>query len=577
MKKIHAILFVLLFSFEAQSQQVLENSFNFNFFFSEALYNRLQGDYSRAMDLYISSLKFNQNSATVYYEISRIYLTKNDLKNANLFIDRAIALDSANVHYMKYAVNLKLNLYQYDQAILLLSRIIEEDPDDANSAILLERLYCSCKDKQNALRVLDGIRPEDQGEIDYLKLERAEIYAKCGNMKEAVKYLAKLYKDNPLSALYTYSYATFLLAQGDTTNGYKMLQKATTLNDGSKYLFDLAELRLKMKNVSDFYDISKSAFANQEIDFYQKYSRLLKYTDGSVLNGRNTHNQKFVQESINKCFEMYPEQEELYNFYAHYLILEKRDTVNSIDYFKKFFGMTSGDPDDWLMFLRILEFGTEDYKNYSEIAYDYYPDDPFIGINYVWDLTYSKEFTKAYEPCKTLYDRALDNFMIDSDTKGFYSTVLESMAEIYHELDSLDQCFECYDRLLEKDEYNTMALNNFSYYLSLVDRDLDKAEKMIRTAVNLEPNNPVFLDTYAWILFRKKLYTDAKFIMDMAMEKLKGVELEEDRSVYYEHYGDILYHCGYPDDALKNWKKAQEYDEENEILNKKVSENEYFE
>ncbi len=575
MKKLVLIFLFALVANLGIAQSEIDSPFSFNFFFSEALYNRLQGNYSRAMDLYMTSLKFNKNSSVVYYELSRIARVKNDIKSANTFIDKALELEPRNIHYVKYAISIKISDNQYPGAIDLLNVLLELDPENANSAILLERLYCSVGDKQNALRVLDEkILPQDQGEIDFINLERVDVYTKFGERKEAIKYLGKVLKQNPQSALYTYSYGSLLLQNGDTVNGKKYYDKAVTLSGGEQYLFDVAELNLYMHNIKDFYSIAAAAFENTDVDFYDKYSRLMKYTDESLLNLRNKNNRIFIDRSFRKCFELYPEQEELYGFFAEYSLFTCGDTATAMTNFKKLFELSSSEVQEWYVFLDILPYTSDDYVHYATEAYRFYPNDYFIALNYTHCLLRDDNYAEAYKVCKPICDR-----VIVEKPKQFYSNTLNTMANIYHSLDSMKQCFECYDLLLEKDEYNILALNNYAYFLATNDGDLDKAEKMSRTAVSLEPNNPVYLDTYAWVLFCKRLYPDSKFIMEMAIANIDTLPRDEKETqlyLYYDHYGDILYHNGFYDEADKYWRKAIELNPDDELLKKKVEINEYL-
>jgi Tfp pilus assembly protein PilF len=70
--------------------------------------------------------------------------------------------------------------------------------------------------------------------------------------------------------------------------------------------------------------------------------------------------------------------------------------------------------------------------------------------------------------------------------------------------------------------------------------------------VKAEPTNGTYLDTYAWILFEKGKYVEAKIYIDQAM--LNG---GDQSSVVVEHCGDIYYHVGEPERALEYWKQAE--------------------
>ena len=91
-------------------------------------------------------------------------------------------------------------------------------------------------------------------------------------------------------------------------------------------------------------------------------------------------------------------------------------------------------------------------------------------------------------------------------------------------------------------EDNIGALNNYAYYLSVEREHLDKAEEMSYRTVKAEPTNGTYLDTYAWILFEKGKYAEARIYIDQAMQN------EGDKSsVVVEHCGDIYYMSGEKD------------------------------
>ena len=60
--------------------------------------------------------------------------------------------------------------------------------------------------------------------------------------------------------------------------------------------------------------------------------------------------------------------------------------------------------------------------------------------------------------------------------------------------------FHIYEHILEYYPHNLSILNNYAYLLATTGGDLKKAERMSLETIQAEPNNPVYLDTYAWIL-----------------------------------------------------------------------------
>jgi Tfp pilus assembly protein PilF len=113
------------------------------------------------------------------------------------------------------------------------------------------------------------------------------------------------------------------------------------------------------------------------------------------------------------------------------------------------------------------------------------------------------------------------------------------------------QAYEAYDSALVYNADNIGALNNYAYYLSLEKAQLDRAEEMSYRTVKAEPNNGTYLDTYAWILFEKSKFTEAKIYIDQALTN--GGDTS---SVVVEHAGDIYYQNGDREQALAYWQQA---------------------
>ena len=70
-------------------------------------------------------------------------------------------------------------------------------------------------------------------------------------------------------------------------------------------------------------------------------------------------------------------------------------------------------------------------------------------------------------------------------------------------------------------------------------QDLDKALEMSTKAITMEPDNPTYLDTYAWVLYMKGDYKEAEKYMKKALKLLK-----EPDETYNQHYNAILKKLG---------------------------------
>ena len=96
------------------------------------------------------------------------------------------------------------------------------------------------------------------------------------------------------------------------------------------------------------------------------------------------------------------------------------------------------------------------------------------------------------------------------------------------------------------------AYNNYAYFLtekSGTPADLDKAEKLARQAIKLEPDNGTYLDTYAWVLYRKGSSMLALIYIKKAIEATETPD-----PTLYEHLAEILTAEGRYDEAVEAWR-----------------------
>ena len=125
------------------------------------------------------------------------------------------------------------------------------------------------------------------------------------------------------------------------------------------------------------------------------------------------------------------------------------------------------------------------------------------------------------------------------------------MGDILHDKGFAKEAYAAYDSCLQWKDDNLGCLNNYAYYLSEENVQLDKAAQMSYRTVQAEPDNSTFLDTYAWILFKQKKYAEAMQYIDMAV-----ASDTTNSAVITEHAGDIHAMNGDIDNAVKYWQEA---------------------
>ena len=163
--------------------------------------------------------------------------------------------------------------------------------------------------------------------------------------------------------------------------------------------------------------------------------------------------------------------------------------------------------------------------------------------------------------CYAAYRKAIKNFA-GNDT--LRSQTYAMLGDIEHKRNNMKGCYKAYDKALKYLPDNVNVLNNYAYVLSLEERKLEVALEMTTRANELSSNNPTFLDTKAWVLYKLGRYAEAKKVMQLA------ISLDRSKDPTYAlHYGDILYALGEEFMAKVYWRKALEQGADKEEIEKR--------
>ena len=161
---------------------------------------------------------------------------------------------------------------------------------------------------------------------------------------------------------------------------------------------------------------------------------------------------------------------------------------------------------------------------------------------------------------------------------GINDELKYTMTGLYTELKQVDKAVSVLEALVEKEPNNPTYNNDLGYILADNSRDLEKAEKLIRKALEedkkrrqkaadeadpdekdkddeetAELDNASYLDSLGWVLYRAKRYDEAQ----KALESAVAVEAGRNTEIY-DHLGDVLAAKGDKAGAIKNYQLGLE-------------------
>lgn len=122
---------------------------------------------------------------------------------------------------------------------------------------------------------------------------------------------------------------------------------------------------------------------------------------------------------------------------------------------------------------------------------------------------------------------------LDYDGLVWVSQLYCMLGDLYYKAHQPEKAFEEYELSLYFLNDNALTLNNYAYFLSEEDKDLEKAKTMSRRSLDLTENNPTYLDTYAWILYKLGDYHEAMEYIKLALD-LAG-EMGDENEEYQTH------------------------------------------
>ena len=285
---------------------------------------------------------------------------------------------------------------------------------------------------------------------------------------------------------------------------------------------------------------------------------------------RNESSQKdstIVINLFDRIMEQEPEEADIPMLYAQYLYSKKMDD-KAIPVLKQVLQI---EPTNTAARMTLLGEAVkqEDYDGVIDICQTGTEANPDM-LEFYYYLAIGYNQTARSDSVISVCKRALTHVDDESDV-NVVSDFYAIMGDAYHKKKMMKETYEAYESALEYNANNIMALNNYAYYLSLERRDLDKAEEMSYKTVKAEPNNATYLDTYAWILFEKANYEQAKIYIDQALQNDDGLSGE-----VLEHCGDIYFHTGDTEKALEFWKQAKEKGSESTTIEQKIRQKKYI-
>lgn len=529
--------------------------------FKELFFNankeKMLGNHEEAAQLFEQCLEIYPTNDAVLFELSMIKEYQSKLSEAIDLAEKAVQLSPDNKWYLMILSEYYRSARNYDKAIETHQHLVELYPNTIEYSYELASLHIMNNDLKSALGVYNELEERYGINQDIIK-QKKEIYLELNEPEKAVKEIEKLTEKFPAEVQYFSMLAEVYGKMGETQKALETYKKIQALDPNNPFVqLSLVDYYANAGEMEKSNAMLKESFGNTALDVDTKIRILMKYFE---VTQQNKNDLQLALELNEIVVETHPESPQAHAMYGDFLYRERMFEKAQIHYEKSL----EIDQSKFLIWNQLLiidsELGNfETMAKRSEEAIALFPIQPTLYYFNGLSNSQLKKYDEAINALEAGKELVVDNEPL---LVQFYA----NLGDAYFENGNYSSSFSSYEKALEKDPKNVYVLNNYSYFLSLAEQNLEKAEKMALLANELSPNNLSYLDTYAWVLFKKGEYLQAKETMDKAFS-IGG----KNNGTLLEHYGDILYRLGEKQLALEYWNKAFEKgSEDQQALQQKI-------
>jgi len=538
------------------SDTTLGTSDQYKYFFAKGLRSKMLGNNEEATSFFQKCIELSQVSGSAFYELGLLYSEKKDYSAATGYARNAWKRDPKNKWYGLLLIeNLVLQGKQID-CVPVYRDLQKIEPGTEDFLTGEIEMLIQAKQEKEALKRINKL--PNNGELArWGTVKKKDVYFSLNQFDKGAKVLLEWLKKNPddyeIRGILAEAYA----AKGQKEEAgaqYKILKAQNP--DNPAVSFSLGQFYFqsgkKAEALAEFLQGFRSPDVNPliKIDIVKSFISVQEQQ-----NKLDDHVVKLI-EVLYQVDKGNPSVDELY---ANYLYSEERLGEAEPIYRE----LIKTDPGNFVVWQNLL-FILNQKQQFKEIliisdsALVYFPGQ---GLFYLFKGMAAIE-KKDYPLAIATLNKGLS---VPGQNAELIKQFYLSLAESLYRNGNSEEAFKNFDQMLALEPDNVQVLNNYSYYLALDERELDKALEMISRCIAKEPENATYLDTFAWVLYQRKEYAKA-------LEPIvKTIKLSPDPSgEVLEHYGDILFRNGKAEEARQAWIKAKDKKNVSDKIDNKI-------
>ncbi len=514
---------------------------------------KMLGNTDKAIAYFTKAVDIDKNCSAALYEIARLTYLYQDINGAIELMEKVVKIDEKNQWYHIFLADLYFKVKRLDEGIRVSEKLVELFPEKTDYKYNLANIYIQHNKNQKALKVLQMIEDEI-GVTEVVSLSKSRIYMELDIEDKVYTELNKLINSFPDEYKYQGMLAEYYTTKKKFDKAYNLYQEMLKASPDNGLLhYSFANFYKITGKYEKAYEELKKIMNHYNVDIQTKARIWIQNSSQTWLDETQS------EELLAILSKQYPADLTIKtleaDFYLNQGKFEKARTI--------FLEVLEKDKSSFIVWEQVLNLHMQlnDYKKLlhdSDRALEYFPNQPVLYFFKGIGAYYTEQYALSV---KTL-EEGLDLFI---SSKKLEAQFFIFIGEAYNKLKKYEKSNSAFDKALDLEPNNKPILNNYSYYLSLRSDSLNKALGLIQRCVYLEPENPTYLDTYAWVLYKLKRYEEALIHIEKAIRSGGG-----GNATIVEHFGDILFQNKKQKQALEQWKKSYELDDSNDELKQKI-------
>lgn len=528
----------------------------FNELFHESLISWERKEYDANKELLERALSIDSTAAEALWMLGRVQFVSATYDDS-LQREEAIRNVRKAAYYCPNDVDIQQTLAimlesvgYTEEALACYERVVEINPLKSRQLILAES-YLRSEKYQEALGVYN--RLERQGGLtDDVIQGKVVAYSELGDSLRLFSFLDTLICEHPNEYEYQVGKGAFYMQNYNRPDLalaiFNDVLKQSPTNERAQYA--LWDYYLKHSDYDRLFETTKMIVCNDHIEEPERAELLSNYFRVcGMLDSTRIYSVREFLDTLTYSENATGDISSLHTWLLHSFGASPDSIITAVQTTLMLQPENSG--------VRRLgvyySMKTEDTEGLLQLSKDGRYYDPYTIEYYILGARFELWENGDTDEALAILESGTPYYM-KSEDDTLASDIYIMMGDLYHMQDKLAECYAAYDSALALVPDNAGVLNNYAYFLSLENRDLDRAQTMAHKANELEPNNATYLDTYAWVLYQAGQYTQARIYIDRALEVMTE---EEQSATYYQHAGDIYWKLGEKTKARKFWKQAE--------------------